>query len=94
MWGTWVRFLGWEDPLEEGIATHSSILACRIPVDRRAWRATIHEVTKSRTGLRTEHSAYSLLKFHNGLRITVQGKGSKECYPVNPVHRESTKHCL
>ena len=28
---TWVRFLGWEDPLEEGIATHSSILACKIP---------------------------------------------------------------
>ena len=28
---TWIRFLGWEDPLEEGIATHSSILAWRIP---------------------------------------------------------------
>ena len=27
----WVRSLGWEDPLEEGMATHSSILACRIP---------------------------------------------------------------
>ena len=31
---TWVRSLGWEDPLEEGMATHSSILAWRIPVDR------------------------------------------------------------
>ena len=29
---TWVRFLGWEDLLEKGMATHSSILACRIPV--------------------------------------------------------------
>ena len=28
---TWVRSLGWEDPLEEGVATHSSILAWRIP---------------------------------------------------------------
>ena len=28
---TWVRFLGWEDPLEKGVATHSSILAWRIP---------------------------------------------------------------
>ena len=28
---TWVRFLGWKDPLEEGTATHSSILAWRIP---------------------------------------------------------------
>ena len=27
MWETWVQFLGWEDPLEEGMATHSSILA-------------------------------------------------------------------
>ena len=34
MWETWVRSLGWEDPLEEGMATHSSILACRIPTDR------------------------------------------------------------
>ena len=31
---TWVRFLGWEDPLEEGMATHSSFLAWRIPMDR------------------------------------------------------------
>ena len=30
-WETWVRSLGWEDPLEKGKATHSSILACRIP---------------------------------------------------------------
>ena len=30
-WGTWVKSLGWEDPLEEGMATHSSILAWRIP---------------------------------------------------------------
>ena len=31
MWKTWVRSLGWEDPLEEGLATHSSIVAWRIP---------------------------------------------------------------
>ena len=31
MWETWVRLLGWEDPLEEGMATHSSTLAWRIP---------------------------------------------------------------
>ena len=31
MWDTWVRSLGWEDPLEKGRATHSSILAWRIP---------------------------------------------------------------
>ena len=31
MWETWVQLLGWEDPLEKGIATHSSILARRMP---------------------------------------------------------------
>ena len=34
MWETWVWSLGWEDPLEEGKATHSSILDWRIPIDR------------------------------------------------------------
>ena len=42
MWETWVRSLGWEDPLEEGMATHSSILAWRIPTDRGAWWAIVH----------------------------------------------------
>ena len=46
---TWVRSLGWEDPLEEGMATHSSILAWRISMNRGAWRATIHGVAKGRT---------------------------------------------
>ena len=32
MWETWVQYLGWEDPLEEGMETHSSILAWRIPL--------------------------------------------------------------
>ena len=44
---TWVQSLGWEDTLEEGKATHSSILAWRTPVDKGAWRATVHGVTKS-----------------------------------------------
>ena len=43
----WVRSLGWEDPLEEDMATHSSILAWRIPMDRGAWWATVYGVTKS-----------------------------------------------
>ena len=38
---TWGRSLGWEDLLEEGMATHSSILAGRIPTDRGAWWATV-----------------------------------------------------
>ena len=46
MWETWVPSLGWEDMLEEGIATHSSILAWRIPMGRGAWLATVHGVAK------------------------------------------------
>ena len=46
-----VQFLGWDDLLEEGMATHSSILAWRIPVDREASRATVRGVAKSWTEL-------------------------------------------
>ena len=45
VWETWVRSLGWEEPLEEGMATHSNILAWRIPIDRGTWWATVHGVT-------------------------------------------------
>ena len=40
MWEAWVWSLGWEDPLEESMVTHSTILARRIPMDRGAWQST------------------------------------------------------
>ena len=46
---TWIQSLGEEDPLESGMATHSSILAGGIPMDRGAWQATVHEVAESHT---------------------------------------------
>ena len=46
--------LGWEDPLEEGMVTHSSILACRIP-----WTVIVHGVTKSQTRLSDFHFSLS-----------------------------------
>ena len=46
---TGVQSLGEEDPLESGMATHSSILAREIPMDREAWQATVHEVAESNT---------------------------------------------
>ena len=45
--GDWVQSLGWEDRLEKSMATHSDILAWKIPIDRGAWRATVHGVAKS-----------------------------------------------
>ena len=47
MWETWVRSLGWEDPLEEGMATRSSISDWTISMARGAWQATVHGVAKS-----------------------------------------------
>ena len=41
MWETWVQSVGWEDPLVEDMAIHSSILAWRILMDRGAWRAAV-----------------------------------------------------
>ena len=49
---TWVQSLDQEDPLEEGMATHSNILAWRIPMARGAWWATVHRVAKSQTQLK------------------------------------------
>ena len=48
---TWVRSLGWEDPLEEGMATHSSILAWKISMDRGTFQAAVHGVAKNLTQL-------------------------------------------
>ena len=48
---TWVRSLGWEEPLEEGLATHFSILAWRTCTHSETWRATVHGVAKSWTQL-------------------------------------------
>ena len=50
MWETWVRSLGWEDPLKKGKATRSSILAWRIP-----WTIQLQRVAKSQTGLNDFH---------------------------------------
>ena len=46
---TWVQSLGREDPLENGMEIHSSILAWRIPMDRGAWPAPVHRVAKRQT---------------------------------------------
>ena len=48
---TRVGFPGWEDPLEKEMATHSSILAWKNLMDRGAWWAAVHGVTKSRARL-------------------------------------------
>ena len=66
---TWVRSLGWEDPLKEGMATHSSTLA----TDRGAWRATVHEVAESGTTetSTTECIIYNTIYTHTAFYVSV-----------------------
>ena len=80
-----VRFLGWEDALEEGMAIHSSILAWRIPMDREAWRATVHGVAKSRTelrGLALSAAAPDLRRQVTPLGRLPSGMGSSRLLPL------------
>ena len=46
MWETLIRFMGWEDPLEKGKATHSSILAWRIPWTVKSWGCKVLDTTE------------------------------------------------
>ena len=79
MWETWVRSLGWEDPLEEVMAAHPSILAWRIPMDRGAWRATVHRVTESQTREQpstAQHEVHTHMSLSLKSFFTSQPKGS------------------
>ena len=61
----WIEFLRWEDPLEKGMATYSSILVWRIPMHRGAWWATVHGVAESdMTELLTQHNNRAHLRTH------------------------------
>ena len=55
---TWVRSLGWEDSLEESMATHSNILTRRIRKDGGAWRAAVHGLRRVRRNWATKHREY------------------------------------
>ena len=68
MWETWVRSLGWEYPLEEGMAIHSSILAWRISMDRGAWLATVHGVSQRQTRLKRIFSLSKLIALASSFR--------------------------
>ena len=57
----WVWSLGWEDPLEEDVATHPSILAWRIPMYKEAWWAIAHGVAELNMTEVTDHTRTYLL---------------------------------
>ena len=74
MWEAWVWYLGWEEPLEEGMATHSSILAWRIPTDRGAWWAACSPWGHKESDM-TEHLSIYGKKKIQGIE---KGKKSKD----------------
>ena len=79
---TRVQSLGWEDPLEEGMATHSSILAWRIPMDRGAWWAIVHRVAKSQTRLKQlSVHAHTLRIVNQHIDILVQNVKKRPSLP-------------
>ena len=63
MWKVWVQYLGGEDNLEEGMATHYSILAWRIPMDRGAWKSTVQRGHKESDAWATKHSTAHTLTY-------------------------------
>ena len=73
MWETWVQSLGWEDALEEGMVTHSSILSWRIPMVKGAWWPPVHGVAKSRTRL-SDQAQHSMLQ----IIFSLEMKSSKK----------------
>ena len=67
--------MGWEDP-EEGMATHSFILALRIPMDRGSWQATVHGMQRVEHDWATKdsiaHAWYNYLQYCSRVRICVK----------------------
>ena len=86
---TWVWFLGWEDPLEEGMATHSNILVWRIPMVRRAWRATGHYVAELDMTVQLSMTQYTA-----GYKINMQ-KPIAFLYANNEISgKKTTLRCI
>ena len=81
---TCIWFLGWEFPLEEGMATHSCTLAWRITMDREAWWPTVHWVSKSQTRL-TKHSTWFTSTQHYPCIRVIACHFS--CYPFKTIKK-------
>ena len=78
MWETWLQSLGWEDPLEEGMATHSSVFAWRIP-----WTDSLegygHWVAKRQTRRATKHSTAHYIFVTQPLTLIIYITVTKPC---------------
>ena len=91
IWKTWVPSLGWKDPLEAGMAAHSSILAWSIPMDRGAWRAAVRGVAESRTWLSPAHyiPPRPYLPFERALALGGRNVGRVPLHPTRHIFQTS-----
>ena len=84
---TWVLSLGWEDPLEEGMATHSSILAWTIPMDKGAWRAQSMGSQRVGQDWATKHYEATTVK----TMCYLQEKNASKMYQKNSMGKNSVQ---
>ena len=93
---TRVRSLAWEDPLEEGMATHSSILAWRIPMDRGAWQATVsplcHKESDTTERLTHTHTITGIFSMHHHQLLSLCALGPLLCSKRNYCDEKPTAH--
>ena len=102
-----VQSLGWKDPLEEEMAAHSSHSCLENPMDRGAWRATVHGVTNSQTQrkqlTRTHAQSLSLIQFFVTPRTPARqaplsmGFSRQKCWsglPFPPPGDQGSNPCL
>ena len=89
---TWVRSLGWEDPLEEGMATHSSILAWRIPWTEKP--GGLQSITSPRVGHDwvTKHNSTASFKF--SCIFFQKGKRHENCRILSISDHKTLQDCL
>ena len=92
VWETWVQSLGWEDPLEESMATHFSIPAWRIPMYRGAWWAIAHGVTESDITEWLRIAQHMLPRWLRGKESTCQADVGLILGQEDPLEKEMGTH--
>ena len=89
---TWVRSLDWEDPLEKGMATHSSILAWRIPWTEEAGR--LQSMGSQRVGLDWRDLAHSTISEYRGKEYTILEVGLTFSLPLKKKGNYTLKNTI
>ena len=90
----WVWSLGQEDPLKEEMATHSSILAWKIPMDIEPWQTAVHEVAKSQAQLNMWHTINGMKSYKITPDYTNQTNWSSHTHLLSTYcHHHSARWC-